>query len=453
MFSNDAVTRQMKALGYREMLDAQLRDNGILKLARQQQASSATDFDSSYQFSSRLGGGGEPIRRADGSIVANLRTLERTANANLPFDRVARPERGNYSPTKLQPVASSVAPPLSAFPGEEAEIQNVDLPASNNIPELSSGHKLFNHSYDSPEEKESLSLRRQRQRELRRVLEDQIREKEERRTVERRKKQEEKILELEQMRVEMTGEPLFGFETEAIEELHSGRDASQPSASGMLKSTNSSVGGANALNNLLNSPIRTKIPDGDYSSDDEQLNMNNKVETSDAALEEAFVEKQEALLRTIKDQSREIEQLTQKLQGIEEGRVLFYETLSPPRDPDSFVSLISPIKSSFRRSSQLHKTNEQQLGSGEGSSLEISRELRSSSEYLPLGSSPALITTNSFSMDGFPLHSDNTIVSSNTLQSSFGLTAFQKTFNLNQYENRKEEALESFLRAFQQGRS
>ncbi|GMI07525.1 hypothetical protein TrLO_g8244 [Triparma laevis f. longispina] len=444
MISNDAITRQMKALAYRKMLDEQIRDNDRFRPTQSPQITQTTDFDSSYQFSSRRGGGGEPIRRADGSIVANLRTLERTANVNLPFDRDTSPERDNYSPTNLQLLASHGEPPTSALLWVENEALHTDFPADGNISGVTSEHKLFNHSYDSPEEKESLSLRRQRQRELRRVLEDQIREKEERRAMEKKKKEEEERLELEQMHAEVMGEPFSGYETEIAKEMISERAGNKPGGTSISSSSSLKVdvGGVNALNSLLNSPIRTKIVPSDYSSDGEKI-----TEQGNLAVQEALVEKQETLLRTIKDQSQEIEHLTQKLQGIEEGRNLFSETISP-RNPDSFISLFSPIKKSLNRNSheQHHQTNDHVP------SFENSQELRSSSEYVPLASAPALITTNSFSMEGFPLHSDNTIVSSKTLQSSFGLTSFQKTYNQNQYENRKEEALESFLRAFQQGR-
>jgi len=103
---------------------------------------------SSSPNSRRAGGGGEPIRRADGSIVANLRTMKRTANPNLPL-RVDddRSDSYNNSPPPGKPPAALGVNDLDqvGYFGGDLQGQGDSTPRYNR-------HVLFSHAYDSPEE-------------------------------------------------------------------------------------------------------------------------------------------------------------------------------------------------------------------------------------------------------------------------------------------------------------
>ena len=419
---------------YKEMLDEQISEQ--LRASRERREEAGKTFNSSPTLAPadqfrRLGGGGEPLRRADGSIITNLRTVERTANPNLPFDRnlYSLPLPSDEIQQGLQQ-----APPRKTWPDNGFK-SDVMPRMGQNRQEKGQGEEaqartLFSHTYDSPEEKESLFLKRQRQRELRAVLEAQIVEKEERRQRQSQKKQEEERLEVEHERsLEFSVNPSDA--TAAVITLST---SSPKGGSSPLKVTHDDDD-AGALGQLLNSPIRPRLNSDEASLSDRENDFE--------LVKEEHMEQQEILLRRIRDQGAEIEKLTQQLQGIQEGRELFTATSIMPRSPNSLIPVLSPIKKYSQRGVP---RNDQQLF------LQDSSELKSSSQYYPLGNSPSLVTSNSLSIgDVTPLQDKNTIVSSTMLQSSFGLTPFEKSFNSNQYENRKEEALECFLRAFQNG--
>ena len=373
---------------------------------------------------SRMGGGGEPLRRQDGTIVTNLRTFERTANPNLPFDRDA-------AFVKSQQRSGQVPRPSEGLPvGGGLGLLTPEPTISGVFERDSTDHMLFNHAYDSPEEKESLFLKRQRQRDLRAVLESQVREKEERRRGDKLKREEEDRYELE---LELGSAQFPSSYPHNVPMASTDMRALKSSSSPMMLTSDGGSGAV--LGDLLSSPIHARL-----NRDDGIPSANGK---DYEELKEEHIEREETLLRTIKDQGAEIEKLTQQLQGLQEGRNLFSTTIITPRNPDSSIYLVSPMKRS-------HITYRVAHGE-EDYAPPDSTELKSTSQYFPVGHTSSLVTSTALEIDEImPSPDKKAVVSSTLLQSSFGLTPFEKSYKSNQYESRNEEALESFLRAFQQ---
>lgn len=381
------------------------------------------------QHKGRRGGGGEPLRRSDGTIVANLRTFKRTANPNLPMsleedDAIDQGHHQVESPGKFSPA------PVAEFDDDQRETPP--------------RHVLFSHKYDSPEELESLAMRRRKQSELKEVLERQIAEKRERKAREKRMRELEEAKEFEEEK-RLTHHAglspgIASLQERAKEPLDADElsfDFEAPSASPYSALKNSD--GMDSLENLLDSPIHATVRS---SSED----LGDDTEANEAYLT-SHKEEREILLRTIKDQDKEMESLLSKLQGLKEGRQLFVDTMVPESSPGQVD----------RKSGMLYSPVKKRSTGGAGAALAptapaaplpdfTTPELSSSSEYVPVGGSLSTFYQHSLSHQN-----QKNVISSNILQSSFGLTAFEKTYSQNQYETRKEEALESFLQAFTEG--
>ncbi len=413
--------QHVKALRYREMLDEQVIERRRMREREMLEGGGVhlgEDDDSWHHqlksgISRRQGGGGEPLRRADGSVVANLRTLERTHNPNLPipFD---------YDEQLMS---------MNRTPRVGIEVEEGSSPVSP-----SSKFVLHTHALSSPEEMESLVTRRRKQMELRSVLERQVQEKQRRREKERQEQLELELREEETLAVVKA--------SLAVEKLGSGTvDGMQ--LHGSLSDGNKASSSSTSLKKFLSSPlhafidqqdagVRDKAPPDEHSHEDvkDDLLAKNK---------DALLEKQSSLMETIERQSDEIRRLESQLDGVREGRQIFEgEMRADHVNPSSLSFAVSPIKLNRK----IAPSKELPV------SLESGPELQSDSQYVPLTSAPTMYNSSSITY-GTTIPPPSMNVSTSMLQSSFGLTSFDKTFNKNQYENRREEALESFLYAFQ----
>ena len=438
---------------YRAILDEQIVRKEIARREMLEAEKRLEKEEISWQLSLnkgvRRGGGGEPLRRDDGTIVANLRTFKRTANPNLPMG-VEDDYTEDWS--RYHEVQEEV---VTVNHGELSSEPVVDVSADKSGENPPRRHVLFSHKYDSPEELESLAMRRRKQSELKEVLERQMAEKRERKAREKRvrelqeakdSEEEERMKSLAGLSPGITPLPERARALEPLDTIGMSLEFKSSAASsyGAFRGDD----GVDALENLIDSPIHATVRSSSEGFGD------------DAGASGAYLashkEEREVLLRTIKDQDKEIESLLSKLQGVKEGRQLFVDTMVPESSPgrvDKTSRMFSPVKRSTARTAGAAATV---VTSGTAGAAGVAGavgavvpdfttpELSSSSEYVPMGGSSSTFYQQSLSPQ-------KSVISSNILQSSFGLTAFEKTYRSNQYETRKEEALESFLQAFTEG--
>ena len=487
-------------LAYARQLDADItaRRNRVLAQARSSGNTPTLAFPMEAQSQTkRYGGGGEPLRRNDGSVVSNLRTLERTRNPNIPIPTPgqvegqlsARREEWELRRGGEQMDTEAWMSPIKAQHQMQQHHHQTPQHQDNNTYQDShqDSHQdspnstepahhfgLRNPFHDSPENLSALSIKRRAQQEMARVLQQQVFERKKREAAEREKdrradaeweRKNKSLLENESPASSITGsyrgrvkQPSMELELPTAQAYHGAMDHIMESPEVDESSLGQSPGLDQHLHGLLDSPLHAQMHLkkhlGFGGSDAGSI---HSLEVADAAITEnnvlrtnqlSLLTKQSELLESVEKKSEEILRLEAELKGVRDGRMLFWEETAGKQQQqqkaDASVPFLSPVKS---LKEQARKNREEEWYGG----VDLEQELGGSSEYYPLTSQPTAYGVSSITYGSTNvINQSPMVVSSGLLQSNFGLTSVDKKMgNGKAFEHRREEALEAFLRTFQ----
>jgi len=410
----DRAFRVQQAAAYKAMLDEQVIENKAWRTAHPPDSREVTGVEEvpspvrTSPFRTAIAHGGEIIRNVHDQAIPNNFQLTENTESKPPKQPLYR---------KTYAHGGDIVHDKSYYYKEE----DFDK-------------KYKGGQWMSPEEKQSEWNKQRRQIELRRQLDEQ--------------RQEQEYYKKKVMIEEI--EKIGHFSKGTYSKLDDGEEDLMT-----LREAQAEVEVVGNLSRRFDEAVSGAVNENEKRKDTEYQHpqLDEKLLEMERANQEKLRENKATVdgLRTVIDGQEaerevhiaELESLRTQLAGIKAGQQFFLESLQAGGDPFADIKRdpFSPIKKRRDRARTVTRMEEP----GE------STQLKARSDFVPLntmeGSSDMMRAKF-----GLELNEDqHAVVSSGLLGSTFGLSSFEKGLNSHcDYEARKEEFLESFLRAFQE---
>lgn len=467
----DRLRRLQKADEYKRMLQDQQQLNFQLS---QKQGQVAASFGQADFHEQRFQ---QPYQETHTTMSYNFLIDDPNPNADYnPHKPYMKPRNHDPRTVVAPPFPSATAPYSDPSPPRGRQFQPqppIEAPtmSSRSPPSKSPPRRLFSHTHDSPEEWERYLEKKRQQEWNKNVLEEQIRERRERLSAEARDRDE--LDSAEQRKYQPAPSPAAALS-----------GAKSPKKKKNLSHLESSVFGDDAPeaesypyphshpkdDNVTLTPSRklhsASVPSSLASSHSSSLSSPPRVVNStviasptlsptyasappSSLLSEDNFRELEALRQVAVSQARELQFVKARLSGLEEGKNMFailaaetapkktkqtlehsLASLSPSQ---SLALGRSPLRESFGRSPPFRPS----LPSEEDDCLPFDSTL------IPADPVSDRDSGAGAAFGGYA------VPTASMMTSNFGLTSFEKTFNPAKFEGRRDDALESFLTAFQ----